>query len=331
MRNFKKLLNKYKIDGYIVPKNDEYFNEYVYESNNRLKFISNFSGSSGLAVILKNKNYLFVDGRYTIQAHRQSGKKFKVITIPKKFPKDVLKTNKNIVLGFDPKLHTQRQLEYLFKNKKINLRSIDQNLIDLVWSKKPKELIKPFYSISKRSSGRSVKAKVGQIKKILLKNNVKYILISAPENVAWVLNIRGHDTSCSPIPNARLLITNNGDLDIFTNPKKLRKVAGIKLRVHDEKNIAKILSGISKQSILVDSKSCSVFLKNLLAQKNEVKEKIDPIYFLKSIKNNAEIQNMKRSHLVDGVALTKFLLWLKKNFGRKKNYRNFRTEETRKF
>ena len=79
-------------------------------SNDRLKFISNFSGSAGFAIIFKNKNYLFVDGRYTIQANYQSGKKFKIITIPNKFPKDVLKTNKKIILGFDPRLHTEKQL-----------------------------------------------------------------------------------------------------------------------------------------------------------------------------------------------------------------------------
>ena len=89
MKNFKNLFKRYKIDGYIVPKNDEYFNEYVHKSMDRLRFISNFSGSSGFAVILKNKNYLFVDGRYTIQARKQSGKQYKIITIPKKFPRDI--------------------------------------------------------------------------------------------------------------------------------------------------------------------------------------------------------------------------------------------------
>ena len=87
----KKLLNKYKLDGYIVPKNDEFFGEYIPENNDRLKFISNFSGSYGFALILKNKNYLFVDGRYTLQANIQSGKYFKILTIPNKFPSDVIK------------------------------------------------------------------------------------------------------------------------------------------------------------------------------------------------------------------------------------------------
>ena len=138
MKNLKKFLKRYKIDGYIVPKNDEYFNEYVHSSKDRLKFVSSFSGSAGFAIILKNKNYLFIDGRYTIQARNQSGKKFKVITMPNKFPKDVLKPNKKIILGFDPKLHTEKQLNFLFNIKNIKLKSIKQNLVDMVWSIKKK-------------------------------------------------------------------------------------------------------------------------------------------------------------------------------------------------
>ena len=115
----KKLIISKNIDGYILPKNDKYFTEYSNESN--LKNLANFTGSAGFALILKKKNYLFVDGRYTIQARNQSGKKFKVITIPNKFPKDVLRQSKEIVLGFDPKLHTDRQLSFLFKRKNVIL------------------------------------------------------------------------------------------------------------------------------------------------------------------------------------------------------------------
>ena len=115
IKKLKKLFIPFMIDGYIVPKNDEYFNEYVNRSDERLKFISNFSGSAGFAIILKNKNLLFIDGRYTIQAEIQSGKSFEIITIPKKFPKDVIKSKKKIVIGFDPKLHNENQLNQLLK------------------------------------------------------------------------------------------------------------------------------------------------------------------------------------------------------------------------
>ena len=91
INKLKRLFKNYDLDGYIVPKNDEFFSEYIPENKDRLKFISNFSGSYGFALILKFRNYLFVDGRYTLQAKIQSKKSFEIVTIPNKFPFDVLK------------------------------------------------------------------------------------------------------------------------------------------------------------------------------------------------------------------------------------------------
>jgi len=324
MNNIKKLrkfFRSFMIDGYLVPKNDEYFNEYVSQSSDRLKFISNFSGSAGFAVILKNKNYLFVDGRYTIQARIQSGKNFKIITIPQKFPKDVLKTKKKLKIGFDPKLHSEKQLNFLFNIKNIILKPINGNLIDIVWSKKPKDLVKPFFSLSKKDSGQSSQEKIVKVKNVLLKNKVDYLLVTAPENVAWILNIRGYDSAYSPIPNARLLINSKGDIDLFSQSEKVTKIKKIfskKIEFHDEDKIEKKLRNLWKNNIWLDSLSCSIHYKNLLRKRNRIIEKIDPIYFFKSIKNSTEIKNMKKSHMVDGVALTKFLFWLKKNFRKKK-------------
>ena len=324
MNNIKKLrkfFRSFMIDGYLVPKNDEYFNEYVSQSSDRLKFISNFSGSAGFAIILKNKNYLFVDGRYTIQARIQSGKNFKIITIPQKFPKDVLKTEKKLKIGFDPKLHSEKQLNFLFNIKNIILKPINRNLIDIIWSKKPKDLVKPFFSLSKKDAGQSSQEKIVKVKNVLLKNKVDYLLVTAPENVAWILNIRGYDSAFSPIPNARLLINSKGDIDLFSQLKKVAKIKkkiSEKIEFHDENKIEKKLRNLWKNNIWLDSLSCSIHYKNLLRKRNRIIEKIDPIYFFKSIKNSTEIKNMKKSHMVDGVALTKFLFWLKKNFRKKK-------------
>ena len=121
--------SKYNIDGYIIPKNDEFFSEYT--KHDRLKLISNFSGSAGIGIILKNKNYLFVDGRYTIQAKKESGKLFKIIQIHKYLPHKILK---NICLGFDPKLFTKAQINFYF-GKNIYLKPIERNLVDKKYTK----------------------------------------------------------------------------------------------------------------------------------------------------------------------------------------------------
>jgi len=108
--HLKKLIKLHNLDGYIIPKNDAYFSEY--SSPDRLKIATNFNGSAGLAVILKNKNYLFVDGRYTIQAQIQSGKYFKILEVPKFSPKQIFnKKNSKLILGYDPQLFTNTTLK----------------------------------------------------------------------------------------------------------------------------------------------------------------------------------------------------------------------------
>ena len=124
IKKLRQIFSKEKIDGYLVSKNDEFFGEYIPENKDKLKFISNFSGSYGFALILKNKNYLFVDGRYSLQAKMQSGKFFDTITMPQKLPSDILK-NKKLKIGFDPKLYTQKTLDIFFDKTNCQLISIE--------------------------------------------------------------------------------------------------------------------------------------------------------------------------------------------------------------
>ena len=132
---------------------------------------------------------------------------------------------------------------------------------------KEKSLIKPFFSISPKNAGVSSIKKIRQIKNILFKNKVDYLLVTAPENVAWVLNIRGYDSAYSPVPNARLLISKNGEVNFFTNPKKLKEIKKIKMYSHDERKIENVLNRLSRKNIWLDSLSCSFFYKSLLGRK----------------------------------------------------------------
>ena len=284
MEKFKKIFKKYNIDGYIVSKNDEFFNEYVLSKNNRLKLVSNFSGSAGYAIILKNKNFLFVDGRYSIQAKEQSGKRFKIITIPSQFPKDVIKTKKKIIIGFDPRLHTKNQLNKNFIIKNVQTKPILQNLVDLVYRTNKKDANKPFFSLSKRYSGLESKNKINKIKKILKKKNIDYLLVTAPENIAWILNIRGSDVPFSPVTNARLLINKNKTPILFVKTKKVKKLTNINADILKEGYLEERIKKMSKKFIWIDSLTCSIFLANLVKKNNKIYENLDPTYFLKSKK-----------------------------------------------
>ncbi|MDC1069568.1 aminopeptidase family protein P [Candidatus Pelagibacter sp.] len=313
MINFiKKLRNKFKkhnIDGYVIPKNDDYFTEY--SKINRLKIISNFSGSAGIAVILKNKNYLFTDGRYTIQSQLESGKNFKIHGFEK-----LLNCNlfKNLTLGIDPKLFTNTQIKkYFLKNNKI--KPINKNLVDEI-KKQKNNLGIPFFSLNKNIVGESVNSKINKISKYLKKNKSDYIFISAPENVAWILNIRGNDIPNSPIPNSRLIISKTKKILLISKFNKCKKIIKDKVikknQFLDIDEFPKKILRLKGKNFIVDNKSCSIFYENLIKLKFKIVNRQDPTYLLKAIKNNTEINYMVNAHILDGVALTKFIYWIKK-------------------
>ena len=300
---------QYKIDGYVIPKNDDYFTEY--SKINRLEVISNFSGSAGLAVILKNKNYLFTDGRYTIQSQVESGKNFNIYGFEKLKNCDLFK---NLTLGIDPKLFTNTQIKNFFL-KKNKIRFINNNLIDEI--KKPRKYFNiPFFSLNKNTVGESINSKISKISKYIKKNKSDYIFISAPENVAWILNIRGGDGPNSPIPNSRLIISKTKKILLISEKEKCKKLLKnkiIKLNQFIEINEFpnKILK-LKGKKFIIDDKSCSIFYENLINSKFKIIGREDPTYFLKAIKNKIEINNTINAHILDGVALTKFIYWIKR-------------------
>ena len=314
IRQLRKKFNQFDIDGYIVPKNDEFFSEYA--AIDRLKIISNFSGSAGLAVILKKNSYLFVDGRYTMQAQQQSGKQFKIIEIHKFLPRSVIK---NLTLGFDPNLLTKRQL-YGYFGKFLELKQINNNLIDEIYKKRnPKA--KKFFSLSSKITGESFKSKINKIVNILKLNKTDYLFISAPENVAWVLNIRGSDNPNSPIPNCRLIIGKNKGLFLITQKEKVSKIIKdkklSKKQIINPEKFEHLIKKLKGKKFIIDPLSCSIFNENIIKSKFKISNKDDPCYKLKSIKNLSEINHMINAHIEDGVALTKFIYWIK-NVNKKK-------------
>ena len=313
LRNLIKLNN---IDGYIVPKNDEFFSEYAFP--NRLKTISNFSGSAGLAIILKDKNFLFVDGRYTLQSKIESGNNFKIIEIPKLLPHDLLrKYKKELFLGFDPKLFTNNSLKRSFKDS-CNLFPINQNLIDLIDTKKIYDHRKePFYILDDKVVGESVNSKINKLILNLKKNKIDNIFISAPENVAWLLNLRGKDNPYSPIPNCQIILTKNKKIYFFSSKYKIVKIKNQhpykNFNFSDFNEFSSLINELTGKYFSIDSSTCSVFNESIIKSKFNCKSSVDPCYEMKAIKNQTEIKNMVKTHIYDGAALTKFIYWIKNN------------------
>ena len=303
----KKKFKDYQIDGYIIPKNDNYFSEYA--SNDRLKKITKFSGSAGIAVILKKINYLFVDGRYTLQANQESSKYFKIIEIHKKLPNKIIK---NLNLGYDPSLFTRNTLKKYFSNN--NVVAINNNLIDQIF-KFNKIKTKPFFSLNKKVVGESHHSKISKVVEFIKSNNADYLFVSAPENVAWLLNIRGYDSPISPIPNARLIINKNKKIYLITEKSKAKTIIKEKKinskYIIDENNLSNLFYQLEEGTFIIDNKSCSTLYENIIKKRFKLLRIDDPIYKLKSIKNEHEIKHMIEAHKKDGLALTKFIYWIK--------------------
>ncbi len=294
------------LDGYILPKNDNYFTEY--SKLNNLKSITKFSGSAGFAIFLKNKKYLFVDGRYTIQAEKEAGKKFKICEIPYVWPKDILK--KQIKIGYDPDLFTWSTLNKYFGE--------NYNLVPLnikFESKNKAQSDYPFFSLDPVVAGENVNKKINRLIRIMKKNKIDYTFISSGENICWLLNIRGRDLPNSPVANCKMIITKDKKIYFFSNQNKIKKIKlsleKLKIYFFDENKILNCLVRLKSGNFSIDEKTCSIFEETLISYKFKIINREDPIYNFKSLKNKIEIKNMVNAHIEDGVALTKFLYWIK--------------------
>ena len=302
------------IDGYLIPKNDEFFSEN--SNTNYLYKITGFTGSAGLALVTLKRNILFVDGRYTLQAHKEAGKKFKIIDISKYSIKKITSNFGNIKIGFNPKLFTSLFLRTNFKNS---------NLIpdkSYIFKHSPKiNQNNLFYNINTKISGETEIKKIKKLISYLKKNRIDNIFISAPENVAWLLNIRGRDSEFSPIPNCQIILTKNNKIYFFSNKKKIKNLKKIKLFkkffYFDTIDFINIIYNLEGKSFIIDKMTCSNFYENLIKSKFKILDYNDPCYNFKSIKNSTEIKNTIKAHEKDGVALTKFLYWMKNSKERK--------------
>ena len=309
LENLKRSLLDYNIDGYIIPKNDEYFQEY--SNPNRLEKVSKFSGSAGLCVILKKKNLLFVDGRYTIQAKNETKNKFIILEISHQ---QIKKYTKNLSIGYDPKLFTSETLKRNFSECK--LKPIHNNLVDLKTKNNGKMTMdKQFFHLKKNITGEGHESKIQKILKILKRKKIDNIFISAPENVAWLLNIRGRDIQYSPCPNCQIILTQEKKIFFLSDGKKHLNLKKSKIfkKIYfiNKKKFLNVLSFLKGKNLQIDKSTCSIYFENLIKSKFKTIIDIDPCYLLKAVKNKTEIKNMQSAHFEDGLALTRFLFWIK--------------------
>lgn len=309
------------LDGYIVPRADAHQNEYVPPGEERLAWLTGFTGSAGLLVVLPEAAGLFVDGRYTLQAPAQVDTGvITVLPLAAIRPEKWIETHlpKGASLGFDSWRTTLDGRERFAKAVAAAggiLAAVEDDPLDIVWTDRPSPPAAPIRLLDLSVAGEEPGAKLRRVREALAADRLDAALISDPHATAWLLNIRGADVAHTPLPLTWSLVPAEGRPMLFVDPAKLPDhVHAVLERVCDVWPAAALDGALREfapgRTIRVDQATCPVRLANLIdAAGGTVSKGADPIALLKARKNAAEIAGMRAAHLRDGVALVRFLAW----------------------
>ncbi len=311
------------LDGFIVPRNDAHMGEYVPPSAERLLWLTGFSGSAGQAVVLADKAALFVDGRYTLQAATQvDGDLFQPVHISKVSPNDWIADNlgEGGRLGYDPWLLTPAMVRRLAKACKQaggEFVPIDTNPIDTVWTDRPTPPLAPVIAHPMEYSGRESADKRRQLGDDMSAGKIDATVLSAPDSIAWLLNVRGGDVDFAPLPLVFAILYKNGSVDLFMDREKisagLGKHLGDGIAIRQPADLGPALDrlGMESKRVAIDPAATPAWIADrLTAAGADMVEQDDPCQLPKAIKNDTELDGMRAAHRRDGAALTRFLAWL---------------------
>jgi Xaa-Pro aminopeptidase len=311
------------VDGFIVPRADVHQGEYVPACAQRLQWLTGFSGSAGLAVVLESQAALFVDGRYTLQARGEvNTKSFSIQHIARYGPGGWVAANmsRGKVLGYDPWLLTPRDVarfEAACAKAGAHLKPLTRNPVDAIWRDQPPAPIAPVRPLATAYAGETARAKRTRIAAGLAADGMDAAVLTAPDSIAWLLNIRGGDVENSPLALAFALIGRDGKVQLFTDPRKLlgetekHLAAGVVVRPFDGLGKALDTLGGRKRVVLADPMTAPEWVFRRLRRAGAgIREGADPCQMAKACKNKVELQGIRAAHVRDGAALTRFLAWL---------------------
>ncbi len=316
-------LKKQNLDGFIVPHDDEYQNEYIPAYAERLMWVSGFSGSAGAAVILTDRAIVFTDGRYTLQVRQQADSAFfDYVDITETTPDAWLAENgtKGARIGFDPLLHTissVRRFETAAKKAGFELVAVTDNPIDAAWSDQPPYPKTPAKPHPEQYAGKSARDKRAEIAAALAKTGADAALVTAPPSIAWLFNIRGGDVARTPLPLARAILFQDGSARLFISPEKvdnaLPEFLGDDVDIVGPEQLSEALLtlGQTKSRVAVDPSLAPAKFYNALDDAGaRIVEMTDPCALPRAAKNDIEIEGARMAHIRDGAAVTRFLHWL---------------------
>ncbi len=311
-------LKQHNLYGFILPSTDEFQGEYVPAHARRLEWLSGFTGSAGLAIVLREKAAFFTDGRYMLQA-RQQVEGFVIYNTADIKPHDWLKENagKGAVIGYDARLFSRnalRHFERVAEQGGFRLSAV-ANPVDALWKKKPQAPNEPLLIHNIKYSGEYSILKRKRIAKKIKEQGADCVVLTAPDSVCWLLNIRGNDVPHTPFVLANAVLHSDETVDVFIAPARVsasvRKHLGGAVRIIEPAHLEPALGMLAAKCVLIDPAASSAWFFHVLENaKAEIIKGDDPCQLPKAMKNKAEMEGACAAQLRDGAALVKFLHWL---------------------
>jgi Xaa-Pro aminopeptidase len=323
IKELRRLMAAAKLDAYLIPRADEHQGEYVPASAARLKWLTGFSGSAGLAILTKKHATLFIDGRYTVQARSETEPGLiEVSTLSRANIGEWLAEHlsRGQTVGFDPRLHTIAEIERLetaLKPHDIKLAPTNRNLVDRVWGRaRPPAPKDPVALHPHKFAGHSAQDKIADIQKRLKADRQDAVILTLSDSVAWVFNIRGSDIPHTPVALAFAILPVTGKPELFLAPEKLEPAVRAQLETFAKIGAPEALGErlkalrVAGKRVRLDPNTAGYWFARALGGAKRIARGPDPSLALKAIKNTAEIKGARAAHLRDGLAVTRFLAWL---------------------
>lgn len=328
LEKLRNLMAEKGVDAYLVPTSDFHESEYVGEYFKCRKYLTGFTGSAGTAVVTAQEARLWTDGRYFVQAAKQlEGSGFTLqkmgqegVPTVNEYLKEVLPGNG--VLGFDGRVVNSmlgQELEELLEMKQVSF-SYEEDLVGMIWEDRPSLPAEPVWILEERYTGKSAKEKLFQLRKAMEENSATVHVLTTLDDIVWLLNIRGGDVPHNPVVLSYVVLTEKA-CDLFINQETLDEqvmayLAELHVTVRPYEDIYEFVKTFRGERVLLEKSRINYAILKNLDPSNKIIDRMNPTVMAKAVKNPVEIENERQAHIKDGVAVTKFMYWMKKNVGK---------------
>ena len=327
LNELRRLMEERHMDAYLIPTSDFHESEYVGEYFKCRQFITGFTGSAGTAVVTRDDAGLWTDGRYFVQAARElEGSGFRLqkmdeegVPTVEEYLADVLPEGG--VLGFDGRVVNSRLGEAMaeaLEEKHVTF-SCEEDLVGAIWADRPPMSDRPVWILEETYAGKPAKDKIAELRRDMKEARATVHVLTTLDDIVWLLNIRGDDIPFNPVVLSYVVVTES-EFYLFINEKTLDgqvrdylQKLGVTVKPYND--IYGFVKAIRKERVLMESSCVNYAIKNSLDSSNKIVDRMNPTVMAKAVKNPVEIENERRAHIKDGVAMTKFIFWLKKNIG----------------